>query len=60
MMIGLGVAASSGLLNEEMKKLAKVPEQWLVFLIVFVGISGNIAPGRHRLQIIINYKYLCY
>ena len=27
MMIGLGVATSSGLLNEAMKKLAKVPEQ---------------------------------
>lgn len=45
MMIGLGVATSSGLLNEAMKKLAKVPEQWLVFLVVFVGICGNIASG---------------
>ena len=35
MMIGLGVATSSGLLNE----------QWLVFLVVFVWICGNIASG---------------
>lgn len=45
MMIGLGVATASGLLNEAMKKLARVPEQWLVFLVIFVGICGNIASG---------------
>lgn len=45
MMIGLGVATTSGLLNEAMKKLARVPEQWLVFLVIFVGICGNIASG---------------
>lgn len=45
MMLGLGVATSSGLLSEAMKKLAAVPEKWLVFLVVFVGICGNIASG---------------
>ena len=45
MMLGLGVATSSGLLSEAMKKLAAVPEKRLVFLVVFVGICGNIASG---------------
>lgn len=45
MMIGLGVTTTSGLLNEAMKKLAKVPDRWLVFLVLFVGICGNIASG---------------
>lgn len=45
MMIGLGVTTGSGLLNEAMKKIAVVPEKWLVFILLFVGICGNIASG---------------
>lgn len=45
MMMGLGVTTSSGLLNAAMKKIAVVPEKWLVFILLFVGICGNIASG---------------
>lgn len=45
MMLGLGIVTHSGLLNDSMGKLSDVSESKLTYLILLIGICGNIASG---------------
>lgn len=42
LMIGIGIMEESGLFSEIMKRVARVPDKYLVFTVFLVGICGNL------------------